>query len=393
MKLKINDDLLIVFLYILSSVMLLGQFMGIHIITSLAFGASFIVVFLIWCLHMKKAKTLDILAVFIILLSLIGVIVTCESFSVSYFNNWLMFAAVFLYFSVCLKIKLKRSTVKTLFILNFAVSVCCLLAYILRHNSAFYVTNMGVKYLVFDFYNPNSLALFLVVITLTGMLYFSLYKVRFGLLIEIAYVSVFVFLIMETLSRTSLLVILFFIVISIVFARRRYYYLPKSNVFKIMVAVFPILFAGVYMLFVDLLSQNGLLSFLVSEGKGLDSRQTVWNYAFDLFEKSPLIGSYGELATVSEFSHMHNSHINTLVAYGVVVFVLVVVFLYIVLKETVSKSRGTKSALSVWAFIVCLMLGAGEAILFSGGLSFYLLVGQFLLISNAEVENKGELDL
>lgn len=393
MRLKINDDSLIVLLYILSSAMLLGQFMGIHIITSLAFGASFIVVFFIWCLHMKTAKRLDIIAVFIILLSLVGVIVTCESFTVSYFNNWLMFAAVFLYFSVCLKIKLKKSTVKVLFILNFVVSISCLLAYILRYNSAFYITNMGVKYLTFNFYNPNSLALFLVVITLTGMLFFALYKVRFGLLIEIAFVAAFVFLIMKTLSRTSLLVILFFIVISIIFVRRRYYYLPKSNIFKVVVTVFPLLFAIVYMLFVELLSQNRLLSFLVSEGKGLDSRQYVWNYAFDLFKQSPLIGSYGELATASEFSHMHNSHINTLVAYGVVVFALVMVFLYIVLNEAVSKSRGTKSALSTWAFIVCLMLGSGEAILFSGGLSFYLLVGQFLLISNAEVENKGEFDL
>ena len=390
MKLKINDDLLIVFLYILSSVMLLGQFMGIHIITSIAFGTSFIVVFLMWCLHIKAAKTLDILAVFIILLSLVGVIVTCESFTVSYFNNWLMFASVFLYFSVCLKIKLKKSTVKTLFIMNFVVSVCCLLAYILRYSNAFYVTNIGVRYLTFDFYNPNSLALFLAVITLIGMLYFSLYKVKFGLLIEIAFVAVFVFLITKTLSRTSILVILFFIVISIIFARRRYYYLPKSSLFKIGVAVFPIIFAGVYMLFVDFLSQSGFLSFLVSEGKGIDSREYVWNYAFDLFGQSPLIGSYGKITTTSEFSQMHNSHINILVAYGVVVFVLVMVFLYIVLKDVISKSHGTKSALSVWAFIVCLMLGAGEAILFSGGLSFYLLVGLFLLISNSQVEKEGE---
>ena len=393
MKLKITDEFLICFLYILSGAMLVGQFLGIGIITSIAFGTSFIVVLLLWCLHMKSARVLDLLAIFIIILSLMGALVTISQFTVSYFYNWIMFSAVFLYFSVCLKIKLKKSTIKTLFIINFVVSASCFLAYVFRYNSAFYVTNMGVRYLTFGFDNPNALALFLVVITLTSMLYFSLYKVKFGLLIETCYVAFFVFLIVLTLSRNSLFSIIFFIIISIIFARKKHYYLPKSNLFKIGVVISPLIFALLYLLVIDFVSQNGILSFLASEGKGLDSRQYVWNLAFNLFKESPIVGSYGYLINKSEISQMHNSHINVLVSYGIVVFVLVMVFLYIVLKDIVSKSRGTKSALSVWAFIVCLLIGIGEAILFSGGLSFYLLVGQFLLISNSCFENEGELNL
>ena len=90
---------------------------------------------------------------------------------------------------------------------------------------------------------------------------------------------------------------------------------------------------------------------------------------------------------------MHNSHINVLVSYGLIVFVLVMIFLFVVLSRSIKNGRGNKGALSVWAFIVCLILGSGEAILFSGGLSFYLLVGQFLLLSNAGQENRGELRL
>lgn len=393
MKLKINDDLLIVFLYILSFGMLFGQFMGISIITSLAFALSFGVVFFLWCLHAKQAGVLDILAIFIIVLSFISVIVTYTTLSVSYFYNWLMFASVFLYFSVCFKIKIKKSTLKTLFIINFLVGISCVIAYVLRYNSSFYVTNLGVRYLTFDFYNPNALALFLVVITIIGMQYFSIYKVRFGLLIQICYVALFVFLIGQTLSRTSLLAIISFIIVSIIFARKKYYYLPKNGIFKAIVVIFPLLFAFGYMAMIDIISKSGFLSFMASEGKGLDSREYVWNYALNLFGDSPLIGSYGYLATESEFSHMHNSHINVLVSYGIIVFALVMVFLYIVLSKSIEKSRGTKNALSVWAFIVCLVLGSGEAILFSGGLSFYLLVGQFLIISSAKVEDEGELNL
>lgn len=393
MKIKISDDSLIIFVYILSFVMLFGQFMGISIITSLAFTVSFVVVFAIWCLHIKKAGVPDILAVFIIALSFIGVIATYTTLTVSYFYNWLMFAAVFLYFSVCFKIKIKKSTLKILFIINFLVGLSCVLAYILRYNSIFYVTNMGVRYLIFDFYNPNSLAIFLVVITIIGMQFFSLYKFKFRLLIEICFIGTFLFFILQTLSRTSLLVIISFIIISILFARKKHYYIPQNGLFKFFITAFPLLFALFYMLVIDYINSSGFLSFLVSEGKGLDSREYVWGYAFELFEKSPLIGSYGYLATESEFSHLHNSHINILVSYGVVVFVLAMIFIYIVLSKSIAKSKGTKSALAVWAFIFCLLLGSGEAILFSGGLSFYLLVGQFLLISNSQIENEGELSL
>lgn len=393
MKLKITDDTLVVSIYILSGLMLFGQFMGFNSLTSLAFAASFVFVFFLWFLHMKKANTLDILAIFIILFSFAGVVITCTSLSPGYFYNWLMFAAVFLYFSVCLKIKLKKSTITTLFVINFLIGIFCILAYLLRYDSAFYVTNIGVEYLTFNFYNPNTLALFLVVIILTGMQFFFSYKVRFGVFLEIVFVTFFVYLIFLTLSRTSLFAIAFFIVISIIFARKKHYYLPKNNVFKVIVTIFPILFAWVYMLLIDVINQNGVLSFLVGEGKGLDSRQVVWNNALTLFEDSPIFGSYGELISSSEFPQLHNSHINVLVSYGIIVFAMVMVFLYMVLNQSLKNGRENKGALSVWAFIVCLMLGSGEAILFSGGLSFYLLVGQFLLMSNIGSENKGELGL
>lgn len=393
MKFKITDDTLVVSIYILSSIMLIGQFISINIITSLAFAASFIVVFLLWGLHIKKANFTDILTVFIILFSLIGVIITCTSFSPSCFSNWLIFAAVFLYFSVCLKIKIKKSTITTLFIINFVVAAFCILAYLFKYESAFYVTNIGVRYLTFGFSNPNALAIFLVVIVLTGMQFFSFKKIRFGFLMEICFVAFFVYLILLTLSRTSLLAIGFFIVISIVFVRKKHYYLPTNKVFKVVVTLFPLLFAIIYMKVIDLINQNGALAFMVGEGKGLDSRQDVWNSAFELFEKSPIFGSYGELLTSSEFPQMHNSHINVLVSYGLIVFVLVMIFLFVVLSRSIKNGRGNQGALSVWAFIVCLILGSGEAILFSGGLSFYLLVGQFLLLSNAGQENRGELRL
>lgn len=385
MKLKINDDTLIILVYILSCGMIVGQLMGIQMITSLSFALSFVVVSLIWAVHLDKMNVLDFLSVAIIFLSLLSAFITCRNFSVGYFYKWLMFSAVFMCFSSCLKIKIQETTIKALFGINFILSISCVLAYIIRFDEAFYITNTGVRYLKFDFYNPNSLALFLVGIVSTGMLYCAIYQVK--LWKRICYISIFLFLIIKTLSRTSLIAVLFFVAISVIFMRKKYYYLPKNGVFNLIISVFPLLFAMVYLSLIGNVNQNGFLSVLISEGKELDSRQYVWKYAFELFEKSPVMGSYGYVTTTSEFSQMHNSHVDVLASYGIVVFVLVVLFLFIVLKESIRKSRETKRSLSVWAFIMCLMLGSGEAILFSGGLSFYLMVGQFLLFSNASAGN------
>ncbi len=382
MRHRITDDTFVVLLYVLSAMMLTGQFFEINIITSISFALSFVVVFVFWILHLKESSTLDILTILIMAASLIGPFMTCNKLSVSYFNNWLMFSSVFLYFSVCMKIKMNGMTAKKLFKITSFVSFVCLFAYIIRRADAFYVTNLGIKYLKFGFYNPNSLALFLLCIVFGEICYFSFYYERKHWLIKICYTAIFTILIGQTLSRTALLALILFLGINITFKRKGRHYIPQSRLFNLTVVIFPLIFAVLYMLIIDKFSQNGIFAFLISEGKGLDSRQRVWEYAFSMFRESPLWGSYGNMVTSSLFSQMHNSHLNVLVSYGIVVFLLVVLFLYIVLSDLCKKSKSARTELAAWAFIICLILGSGEAILFSGGLSFYLLDGQFLLLCN-----------
>ncbi len=390
MKLKIEDDLLITLIYLLSAVMIIGQFFGIHFITSVAYALSFVAVLGLWCMHIKKCKVLDFISAGIITLSLIVILITCESLSTSYFVNWVMFSFVFLFFSVCLKIEVRQQTVKRLFGINFVISLCCFLAYILRYNDVFYITNTGVKYLSFNFYNPNCAAIFLFCIAITGIMNFF-FSVKPSIVKQACFIGLFSILISQTLSRTTLIAFIAFLVIYILFKRKERYFLPRGKFFDLIISMFPLLFSMVYIALIDSLSSDGVFAFLISEGKGLDSRQMVWEYAFDLFMESPILGSYNHLLYSSVFSQMHNSHLNVLVSYGGVVFALVIAFLYFVLKELCERSKVVRSELSVWAFIMCLLLGSGESILFSGGLSFYLFVGQFLLLSNVSTKNGGEL--
>jgi hypothetical protein len=255
------------------------------------------------------------------------------------------------------------------------------LAYVLRFNSAFYVTFAGVKYLKFSFYNPNCLALFLLCIAITGILANSQSK-RFQISRQFFTIALFSLLIAQTLSRTVLLIFILFVIIYFAFRKKQACYLPQGIIFKLGVSLFPLIFATVYMFFIDTLVNGNAFSFLIGEGKGIDSRQKVWEYALDLFRKSPIVGSYDELMHSSLTSQLHNSHLNVLCSYGIIVFILVVMFLFLIMTENVRTSKKTHTELSTWAFVVCLLVGFGEAILFSGGLSFYLLVGQFLLFTN-----------
>ena len=392
MKLKIENDLIITLIYMLSGVMIIGQLFGIHTITSIAYALSFVFVFGLWCLHLKEFKILDLVSIVIIALAFISAFITCTNLSVNYFINWLIFSFVFLYFSVCLKIRLKSQTVRNIFRINSVVVVLCCLAYIFCFNDVFYVTITGVRYLVFDFYNPNCLALFLFCIAITSVLKNSFSK-RFHLIKQICIIALFSILIAQTLSRTVLIAFCFFVVIYIVFRRKQAYYLPQGITFKLVVSIFPLIFAIFYMFFIDKLASNEIFGFFISEGKDIDSRQAVWEYAFELFKKSPFVGSYDALMNSSVASQVHNSHLNVLTSYGVITFVLVIVFLLLIMKDSFKNAKKTHTELSMWAFIICLFLGSGEAILFSGGLSFYLLVGQFLLLSNSSVGNGVEMSL
>lgn len=387
MHFKMEKEPMVVSLSLLSAAMLAGQFLGIHIITRISFALSFINVVLLWVTHLRMFTILDLLAGIIIILSFVSIIVTCKDLRIDYFDNWLFFCIVFLYFSVCLKIEIEYRTVKKVFMVNSITVAICLLSYIIRYNDAFYRTNSGVKYLKFDFYNPNTLALFLLCIAFSGIILFSVfYDKKRAMLAQVIYICFFLVLITQTLSRTALLAFLAFVVVFFLFRRKKRYYLPRSGVFNAFVTIFPLLFAYVYLNVIDRIKSSSFWLILIREGKELDSRETVWQYAIDLFEASPIFGAYGDIIESSAFSHMHNSHLNVLASYGALTFAFVLIFLYIVLCKASERSRIKHTELSVWAFIACLLLGSGEAVLFSGGLSFYILVGHFLLLCNMRID-------
>ena len=196
--------------------------------------------------------------------------------------------------------------------------------------------------------------------------------------------AVLVFFLLKTKSRNALLVFIAFIVLAIV----AWFYLKKRNRLSrwlaLLIAVWPLIFAGLY--FAVLTSDwfVNALSFMVEDGKNLDSRVDIWQYAFDTIRDWPVFGGYYQVTVGAELGHMHNTHVNTLASHGPVVLVLLCALLYRLLHGCCLKNYGC--TLYLVGFVCVLLLGMGESALFSGGLSFYIFAGLFLILARSGEE-------
>lgn len=139
----------------------------------------------------------------------------------------------------------------------------------------------------------------------------------------------------------------------------------------------PLLAVAVYRNLVSRPWVQKTLSFLVEEGKPLESRMDIWTFALSLLHESPFLGAYYEAGYGTGMFQMHNTHLDTAVSYGIPTLVLVCLFLYRLLRQA-QEGEGDRSV-SALAFMSVLFLGVGEAALLSGGLVFYLYAGLFLL--------------
>ena len=177
----------------------------------------------------------------------------------------------------------------------------------------------------------------------------------------------------RTESRNALLAVITFAVL-LCFRPRRRGKAGFSRGFLGLMSVAPLLFAGLYMRVVDAPFFARFFSFATAEGKELNSRTDIWEPAFRRFASSPVLGAYCQISDGTGMSQLHNTHVDILVSYGTSVLVLTCVFLYVLMRDL--RTEVSDDALA--GFICVLLLGIGEAALFSGGLGITLFFGVFL---------------
>ena len=158
--------------------------------------------------------------------------------------------------------------------------------------------------------------------------------------------------------------------------------LMSSKQIIVFAVIWPLLFVVLYYFIMGnewLIDKIGFLEF--GKGKGIDSRIEIWTYSFEIFKKNPIMGVYYEISKGTGEAQVHNSHLDILVSYGSVVCVATMYYIYKIFLFIRAEAVKNKTKVFILAAMMIIMLGMGEAAIFSGGLGVFLYLGAFLLLA------------
>lgn len=385
--------------YILGAAIIIAHAFGLKSVVSMFFYATFFVTLFLWlggCA--KKLDRQDVLAFLVVYIAFVNVLANAllsgAAITFSYFKKYIMFSCTVLFFAVARKFSVGEREFRFVKVLYSVVILFWSFMYVFQTNKMYMFNGFVTKYLTFGFTNPNFTALVLCCIAIfllicaTGSQKIIL-KIFYLLLAVVA-----VYFIFCTKARNALLALVLYALL-FVFTARKKRQIRMPDWFLFVWTALPIIFAGVYLLFIDYIEKLGLFSFLVEEGKELSSRVRIWKQAFEAFSDSPIFGAYYQISEGSGVSQLHNTHVDILASYGVVVLVLVCIFLYNLFREMRDGADTRLKMVALIGFMSALMMGIGEATLFSGGLAIYLHFGAFILLNkmneNEELADENDI--
>lgn len=380
--------------YLLGAAVVIFQLFNLQSMVSMFFYGTFIVTLLLWiCTLEKEIDGIDFLAMSILELAFINVVVNGvfagASFTFQYMKKYIMFCSTIVFFSAARKLPFRQKDSRRFEYLYLGICTFFILMYYTQSRQMHLLNGSYTRYLVFRFTNPNLTALFLscimMFLAVAGVCEKS--KIRKGILFLTAvFCTGFV---LQTESRNAIIVLCIFICLFVaVFLKK--IPLKIGRFVSLITVIFPLIFAELYLLYIQKLKSAPFLSFIISEGKDIDSRVTIWKKAMQAFEASPVIGAYYQISNGTGSFQMHNTHLDILTSYGIVVLVLVCIFLYKLLRKMQEAVQSKIQSISTIAFMCALLLGMGEAALFSGGLAVYLYFGVFLLLSSLKDDRFSE---
>ena len=387
------ETILIRILYLFAVGIVVFTVLGTGAVASALFNMTFFLVVLLWCaVAMRKVVWTDAVLLLIIGIALGNVVVNAwleeTKIGFAYFKKYIMFISTLIFFQAAHRFPMDGKTKKYLLTLN-SILAAFLSVYYLQNQSEVYMLNGRVTgYLTFRFTNPNLTALFLMCI-FTGEL-FQIFEQKSVVrrLVHLVFAAAVCFFIWETESRNCLITIAVETILCLLlYCTKRGFRLPKW--FVLMIAVWPFVFLFVYLGVVQNRQVQEWLSFMVSEGKGLDTRITIWIPALRYYADSPFLGAYSQISRGTGMSQMHNTHLDIIVSYGTIVFVLVCYLLYKIMCSQ-DGDNPKEDTMARICFAGTIIMGMGEAALFSGGLGIYVFAGMFLLLCSREGENSGK---
>lgn len=392
-KVNNNHSFLLYFIFLLGYLIIFFTVNKLTSIATMLFYFSFFLIFVAWILSLnRKLKNIDLLAVIIVALSFVFVLInalqTNANISLDYLKKVIMFSSTIMLFSAMQNFGSHKEIEKQVLILNIILSIALFILFFAKHDDVFYWNERISDYLVFNLDNPNKAGMYLAVITIYN---FCLLRHVNNVFIKIpiyAVIIMMIYLTWLTGARTAIIAIAVFVIFYYILLLKSSFKLNFSNIILFLVAILPLLFALIYMVMVENDILRDFFSFMEKDGKSLDSRYDMWNGAFEFFKGSPIFGAYSQMSNGTGQSQMHNIGVDILTSYGVMIYCLVTVFIYITLKACNNNAKYSKQIVYCLALIIAIMLGCGEAALFSGAAGYNILISGFVLFSKRDCIDK-----
>ncbi len=379
-------------LYLSAAAIPAFQILNIDTMVSLMLAVVAVLVVINWtdCVS-EKITGRDLLVITTIMIAVLNVFVNASlegrALSFSYLRKTVFFTLTLLCLQTSCRTTSWEQDKKLFYGINTALSLFIAIMYVIYGHKAYMFNGIVTDYLVFHFSNPNLLGMFLGCI---AMIEFSnavkqgghagkaLHYLLFGI------DAYFVYL---TQSRNVVLALLVFLVASSV-ALVKKEHKRVNKWLAALVVLWPLIFAFLYLLLLNNQTVTEWLGFLVSEGKNLNSRQMIWQYAISSFNKSPIFGAYSQISKGTGMFQLHNTGLDTLASYGIIPSLLTGVFLYQTCLCRNNEIQSIEQHICLNAYFACLIMGMGEAGLFSGSLSYFVYVGMFLKMSSRTLKEQ-----
>jgi hypothetical protein len=354
-------------------------------LASMCFSLSFIVLLSIMFKtflgsSLKHNGSVDVLLLILItFIAFIAVVYSGSSISLSfdYLRKYLFFCSTVIFLFVVSRTEVNKKTISSILIINMVLVTYYIYSYFSGVGRA-YFNSYASKYLTFNFTNPNLTAIFLlqsILYLFIAMVFFQSKMIKLLCVVLAVPMTYFLY---ETEARTCMIALAAYLLLV------GYTQFKKTIKFNrliiVIVTLFPIIIAFAYMYMINNDSM-GTLNFMASEGKEVYSRNRVWTYAFEAINAHPMLGAYFQISGGSGISQMHNTHLDVWASYGTYVFLLLMFYLMrIVIRISVGCTTKFQT-ISLMAFFAVIVMGMGEAAVFSGGQGIYILSCSFLLLA------------
>lgn len=359
-----------------------------HVIISFCFALSFIILMLYLLLQIKKPMSFKVLT--LVILALINVVINALlsngwSFEFDYFKKVIMFVnfVMLLYFSY--RDKVLESTYKLLIYIVTLTSFMLVLSYLFFGNI---VTYAGGITLGFNNSNFTGMWLLHMAVYVSLLIMHLKYRTLLKSLLTMLFI-ILVYLIILTKARSCMLGIIVFILLCLLDKLELQKILMKKY-FVGLIVLAPAIIVGIYKYLLSSTWFMQLFSFLVSAGKGLDSRLIVWNPAIEAFRDNIWLGDYFGISNGTGMSQLHNTHLDVLCSYGIIPFVLFVYILYFICCKSRKNDYFNRCAL--YGFFSVVIMGSFEAAVVAGAMGMNILTAGLILLANWDRGEQSKCD-